>query len=93
MGSKNRISIPGVSLEPLTQENRLKFQIPLTTKGVVVINSTGKAETFKEGVVIVEINGFQVNSIQEVEEQIKSGINRFYVWYRNKYRFLAYRVP
>jgi len=93
MGSKNRISIPGVSLEPLTQENRLKFQIPSTTKGVVVINSTGKAETFKEGVVIVEINGFQVNSIQEVEEQIKSGINRFYVWYRNKYRFLAYRVP
>ena len=29
----------------------------------------------------------------KVEEQIKSGINRFYVWYRNKYRFLAYRVP
>ena len=93
MGSKNRISIPGVSLEPLSQENRLKFQIPSSTKGMVVINSTGQAETFKKGVVIVEINGYQVNSIQEVEEQITSGINRFYVWYRNKYRFLAYRVP
>ena len=93
MGGKNRISIPGVSLEELNVENRLRFQIPSTTKGVVVTKSTGNAETFKQGVVIVEINGFQVNSIQEVEEQIKSGINRFYVWYRNKYRFLAYRVP
>ncbi|MDG0964158.1 MAG: hypothetical protein P8O23_03790, partial [Opitutales bacterium] len=64
-----------------------------TTKGVVVTKSTGDAETFKQGVVIVEINGHQINSIQEVGEQIKSGINRFYVWYRNKYRFLAYRLP
>ena len=80
-------------MEPLNPENRLQFQIPATTKGVVVIKSTGDAETFKQGVVIVEINGYQVNSVQEVEEQIKSGINRFYVWYRNKYRFLAYRVP
>ena len=93
MGSKNRISIPGIVMEPLNPENRLQFQIPATTKGVVVIKSTGDAETFKQGVVIVEINGYQVNSVQEVEEQIKSGINRFYVWYRNKYRFLAYRVP
>jgi S1-C subfamily serine protease len=93
MGSKNRISIPGIVMEPLSPENRLQFQIPATTKGVVVTKSTGDAETFKQGVVIVEINGYQVNSVQEVEEQIKSGINRFYVWYRNKYRFLAYRVP
>ena len=59
----------------------------------MIHESTGMEQTFKKGVVIVEINGFQVNSVKEVEEQIKSGINRFYVWYRNKYRFLAYRVP
>jgi serine protease Do/serine protease DegQ len=93
MGGKKRISIPGVSLEALSSENRLRFQIPSTAKGVVVTESTGMEQTFKKGVVIVEINGFQVNSVKEVEEQIKSGINRFYVWYRNKYRFLAYRVP
>ena len=93
MGGKKRISIPGVSLEALSSENRLRFQIPSTAKGVVVTESTGMEQTFKKGVVIVEINGFQVSSVKEVEEQIKSGINRFYVWYRNKYRFLAYRVP
>ena len=93
LGGKSKVSIPGVSLEELSSENRLQFDIPATARGVVVTKSTGKAETFKQGVVIVEINGFQVNSVQDVQEQIKSGINRFYVWYRGKYRFLAYRMP
>ena len=85
--------IPGVSLESLNTENREKYGIPTQTRGVVVTKSSGAAETFKEGVVIVEINGYQVNSIQEVTSELKKGINRFYVWYRGKYRFLAYRVP
>ena len=93
LGEKPKVSIPGVLLEELSSENRLRFDIPATARGVVVVKSTGKAETFKQGVVIVEINGFQVSSVQDVEEQIKSGINRFYVWYRGKYRFLAYRMP
>ena len=57
MGRAAPISISGVSLEPLTPENRFKFDVPPTTKGVVVTKSSGEAETFKEGVVIVEING------------------------------------
>ncbi len=85
--------IPGISLEPLSSENREKYGIPAQTRGVVVKKSSGEAETFKEGVVIVEINGYQVNSIEEVTAELKKGINRFYVWYRGKYRFLAYRVP
>ena len=93
LGGVKRISIPGISLEPLTSENRLKFQIPAKTKGVIVTQSTGEAKTFKEGVVIVEVNGYQVNSVRELEENIRKGSNRLYVWYRDKYRFLSYRVP
>ncbi len=93
MGGTNRMSMPGVTLESLTPQNRQKYQIPANTHGVVVTESTGEAQTFKEGVVIVEINGFKVNSVRDVEEQIKRGSNRLYVWYRSKYRFIAYRVP
>jgi hypothetical protein len=60
---------------------------------VVVTESTGEAETFKLGVVIVEINGYQINTVKDVEERLQKGNNRFYVWYKNKYRFLSYRVP
>mgnify|MGYP001162536355 FL=1 len=92
-GGEKKSPIPGVSLESLNTENREKYGIPTQTRGVVVRKSSGAAETFKEGVVIVEINGYQVNSIQEIASELKKGINRFYVWYRGKYRFLAYRVP
>ena len=37
----------GVYLEDLNNENRVKYKIPLTTKGVVVTESTGE-ETLKK---------------------------------------------
>ena len=80
-------------LSLLLQKIVFKFDVPATTKGVVVTKSSGEAETFKEGVVIVEINGEQINTVQDVGEKLKRGSNRFYVWYKNKYRFLNYRVP
>jgi serine protease Do/serine protease DegQ len=93
MGRSVPLSISGISVEPLTPENRFKFDVPPTTKGVVVTRSSGEAETFKEGVVIVEINGEQINTVKDLGEKLKKGSNRFYVWYKNKYRFLNYRVP
>ena len=93
MGRAAPISISGVTLEPLTPENRFKFDVPPTTNGVVVTKSSGEAETFKEGVVIVEINGVEINAVKDVGRQLKKGSNRFYIWYKNKYRFLPYRVP
>ena len=71
MGRAAPISISGVSLEPLTPENRFKFDVPPTTKGVVVTKSSGEAETFKEGVVIVEINGVEINDVKDVGKQLK----------------------
>ena len=67
--------------------------MPNTVRGLVVAESTGEEKTFKKGVVIVEINGAKITSIQEVNDQLKKGINRFYVWYRGKYYFHAYRIP
>ena len=85
--------IPGIQLAPLTSQAREKYKAPSTVRGVVVTSSTGEMETFKEGVILVEINGAQILEVNDVAENLYSGINRFYVWYRGKYRFLAYRIP
>lgn len=85
--------IPGVSLEPLNASSREAFKVPSSVRGIVVTKSTGEAQTFKEGVVLVEINGYPINSVAEAENRLKRGINRFYIWYRSKYQFLAYRIP
>ena len=85
--------IPGVSLEPLDASSREQFKVPSSVRGIVVTKSTGVAQTFKEGVVLVEINGYPINSVAEAESRLKRGINRFYIWYRSKYQYLAYRIP
>jgi len=93
LGNSERLLIPGISLQSLNSKVREDYGIPSQVRGLVVEKSTGEEKTFKKGVVIVEINGVQVSSIQDVNEQLKKGINRFYVWYRGKYFFHAYRIP
>ena len=39
--------------------------------------STGELETFKKGVVLVEINGAQILDADDVSQNLYSGINRF----------------
>ena len=80
-------------LEPLSPAKRNEFQIPSTVRGIVVTKSTGQAQTFKEGVVLVEINGYPVSTVPEAKSRLKRGINRFYIWFRGKFTYLAYRVP
>ena len=91
--SEEHVPIPGIQLQMLTMQNREKYQVPKTVRGVVVTSSNGETESFKEGVILVEINGAQIHEVGDVAENLYSGINRFYVWYRGKYRFLAYRIP
>ena len=82
-----------VSLKTLSTDIRDKFGIPATVQGLLVEKSTGEEKTFKKGVVIVEINGAKVKTTQDVNSLLKKGVNRFYVWYRGKYYFHAYRIP
>lgn len=89
----NQSPIPSVSLEPLNSSNRTQFKVPSSVRGIVVTKSTGEAKTFKAGVVLVEINGYPVNSVPDIERLLTRGINRFYVWYRNKFQYLSYRIP
>ena len=93
LGNSSKLLIPGITLKSLTSSVKEEFGIPNAVRGLVVSRSTGEEKTFKKGVVIVEINGAQVSSIDEVNQKLKQGINRFYVWYRGKYYFHAYRIP
>lgn len=93
MGEDGNNLLPGVSLEVLNSKNRKKFGIPADSIGVVVAESGGEQDNFKEGVLIVEINGAPVRSIDDVKSNLQRGFNRFYVWYLGKYRFVSYRIP
>lgn len=91
--SEKQSPIPGVELSGLTPQLCQQYNVPNGVRGVIVSSSSGESETFKQGVVLVEINGTQIITEEDVGQNLYSGINRFYVWYRGNYRFLAYRIP
>ena len=93
MGEIRNNILPGVNLEILNNKNRKRFGIPDDAVGVVVVESSGAQDNFKKGVVIVEINGAPVRSIDDIQKNLQKGFNRFYVWYLGKYRFVSYRMP
>ena len=93
IGENGNNILPGVNLEVLDNKNRRKFRIPADTFGVLVVESSGAQDNFKEGVLIVEINGSPVRSLEDIKENLQRGFNRFYVWYLGKYRFVSYRMP
>ena len=93
MGDDGNNLLPGVNLEALNPKNRKKFGIPSDSVGVVVAESSGEKDNFKEGVLIVEINGAPVRTLKDVKSHLQRGFNRFMVWYLGKIRFVSYRIP
>ena len=84
---------PGLTLQPLNATNRKLLGIPKTVSGLVVTHSKGEISSLREGVVIVEINGSPVSTLGEAKGLVNRGLNRLYVWYRERYSFVPYRIP
>ena len=88
--------IPGLDLESITPEYRKKYSIPDELEGVVV-NAIHKDYDYQDqivvGTVICEINSKPSNSVSQVPELLKPGVNRLYVWHKGiGFRFIAVRL-
>ena len=85
--------IPGLDLETLTPAFRKEYKIPGEVKGVVV-NSVHKDYDYQgkiiDGTVICEINGKPSTLVASVENLLRPGVNRLYVWHESVgFRFIA----
>jgi serine protease Do len=74
-GSTDTRKLMGLTLSPLTDEMRKRFQLKATLKGVVIIEvdaqSAGALRDLKPGDVIVEAQDEAVNSVSEILERIE----------------------
>ena len=93
LGEMDKSLLPGVDIRPLDSKSRKFYDIPSDAFGVIVTKSVGEQNNFKEGVLIVEINGAPIRNLDDVRNNLQKGFNRFYVWYAGKYRFVSYRIP
>lgn len=87
--------LPGVEGQALTSENREEFGIPSNLSGILVSdvsNDSPHSRVLARGVVILRVNGQDVESVSDVRSALKPGINRLYVFHRGNYGFIAVRV-
>lgn len=88
--------IPGLDLETLTPKFRTEYKIPEELKGVLV-NSVHRDYDYQDkivaGTVICEINGKPSTLVANVENLLRPGVNRLYVWHKSAgFRFIAIRL-
>lgn len=88
--------LEGVLLSELTPQLREETNIPEEIEGVIVTDvdvASPFARTLVEGMVLVEVNGEQVRTVDEVGSALRSGVNRLWVYARGSTGYVALRVP
>jgi len=87
--------LPGVEGKELTKELREQFEIPADISGVLINDIRGDSpysRALAEGILILRVNGQDVETVNEVRSALKPGINRLYVFHRGNFGFIAVKV-
>jgi S1-C subfamily serine protease len=85
----------GLDLQPLDQALRESASIPDRVSGVYVKSLTAESpfsDVLRPGVVIVQANRVPVRTIDDIRDNLRIGINRFYVWYRGNFGYVGVRL-
>lgn len=87
--------LEGVAAQPVDDELRTRYGITRDVAGVVVTRVEATSEysrSLREGMVIMEVNGVQVETLAEASKALQEGVNRLYVFDRGRVGYVAVRV-
>ncbi len=87
--------IDGVEVSDIDEEKAKQFRIPLNITGIIISSVSPESPYSRhlaEGMVIMEVNDTEITSIREAREQIKTGVNKLYIFNRGRTGYLPIRV-
>ena len=87
--------LPGVNVEPLSDESRKQFRVDDRVQGLVVTELADDSpfqESFRQGAVIEQINRAPVTDLASAKKAIRTGRNIALVYYRGVYRYIIFQV-
>ncbi len=89
--------LEGVVLGELSDEVRTAMKVPDNVEGVLVESVSADSpyavrREIAQGMLILEVNGQRVSTPSEVADQLRKGINRFYVWFQGSSGFVVLRI-
>jgi serine protease Do/serine protease DegQ len=84
----------GVELRPVDAETRERFSIPSDIDGVVIVSVEDDSpyiDKLEVLMVILEVNGEPVNTLEAIEANLREGQNRLYVWAEGNKGFIVFK--
>ena len=87
--------LPGVSVEPLSDETRKQFRVADSVEGLVITELADTSpfqESFRQGAVIEQINRVPVKDLASARKALRDGRNIALVYYRDVYRYVIFQV-
>ena len=87
--------LEGVEVQNLDADARQNLQIPEELNGVLITKigiDSPYQRTLVEGLLILEVNGNKVESVDQAREFLHPGWNRLYVYRRGSYGFIGIRI-
>jgi len=85
----------GVEVAPLDEERANQYRIPRNMDGLLVTavdSESPYARSFREGMVIIEINDTRVETVSDARDAIRTGVNKLYLYDRGRTIYYAVRV-
>lgn len=87
--------LEGIEVSQITEEEAKKYRIPLNITGLLITTvspDSPYARSLGEGMVIMEVNDVEITTIKEARDQLKSGVNKLYIFNRGRTGYLPIRV-
>jgi Do/DeqQ family serine protease len=85
--------LPGVKVEPLSDESRKAYRVDDRVEGLVITDladSSPFQESFRKGAVIEQINKIPVTDLSTAKKALRDGRNIALVYYRGVYRYVIF---
>ena len=87
--------LDGVEAEPLTNDLRKEYRIDGRVDGLIIIKvaiNSPYVRGLAQGTVIMEINDYPVDTVEEARRVLRRGVNKFWIYARGAYRYIAVRL-
>jgi serine protease Do/serine protease DegQ len=84
--------IKGVSIRLIDQEARDEYSIPEDISGVLVSevdDDSPFVEILEKGMVILEVNGASIRSVEQIKSNLSEGQNMLYIWAKGTKGFMV----
>jgi Do/DeqQ family serine protease len=96
VSAEGGILLDGVKVAQLSDEVRSVYGLPDGLSGLAVTSvpqGSALKQYLREGMVLIEINDRAVSNLDQAQQMLRRGVNKFYIYDQGRTGYFAVRIP